>query len=90
MKKLITGIVVVVVVVFIVLAFGPFYTLKEGEQVVVVRFGRIIQVSSEAGLKLKVPFLDRVRRYPKKVLSWDGEAQRLPTEENQFIWVDTT
>lgn len=90
MKKLITGIVVLVVVVFIVLAFGPFYTLKEGEQVVVVRFGRIIQVSREAGLKLKVPFIDRVRRYPKKVLSWDGEAQRLPTEENQFIWVDTT
>ena len=90
MKKLITYIVVVVVVIFIVLAFGPFYTVKEGEQVVLVRFGRIIQVQTEAGLKIKVPFLDRVRRYPKKVLSWDGEAQRLPTEENQFIWVDTT
>jgi membrane protease subunit HflC len=23
-------------------------------------------------------------------LSWDGESQRIPTEENQFIWVDTT
>ncbi len=28
--------------------------------------------------------------YPKKVLSWDGAAQRIPTKENQFIWVDTT
>ena len=23
-------------------------------------------------------------------MSWDGEAQRIPTKENQFIWVDTT
>jgi len=23
-------------------------------------------------------------------MSWDGEPQRIPTKENQFIWVDTT
>lgn len=23
-------------------------------------------------------------------MSWDGERQRIPTKENQFIWVDTT
>jgi membrane protease subunit HflC len=90
MKKLIIVLVIIVGVVFVVLVLGPFYTVKEGEQAVVVRFGRIVQVQSEAGLKLKTPFLDRVQRYPKRILSWDGEAQRLPTEENQFIWVDTT
>ena len=31
-----------------------------------------------------------MERYSKKVLSWDGEAQLIPTAENQFIWVDTT
>jgi membrane protease subunit HflC len=90
MKKLIIVLVIIVGVVFVVLVLGPFYTVEEGEQAVVVRFGRIVQVQSEAGLKLKTPFLDRVQRYPKRILSWDGEAQRLPTEENQFIWVDTT
>lgn len=90
MKKLIIILAIIVGVVFVVLVLGPFYTVKEGEQAVVVRFGRIVQVQSEAGLKLKTPFLDRVQRYPKRILSWDGEAQRLPTEENQFIWVDTT
>jgi membrane protease subunit HflC len=29
-------------------------------------------------------------KFPNKVLSWDGDAQRIPTQENQFIWVDTT
>ena len=29
-------------------------------------------------------------KFSKKVQSWDGDAQRIPTSENQFIWVDTT
>ncbi|MDP3176711.1 MAG: protease modulator HflC, partial [Spirochaetaceae bacterium] len=28
--------------------------------------------------------------YPKRIMPWDGEPQRIPTKENQFIWVDTT
>jgi len=90
MKKLIIIIVVVVVGFLLFLALGPFYTIKEGEQAVVVRFGRIVHIQTEAGLKIKVPMVDKVNRYPKKILSWDGEPQRLPTAENQFIWVDTT
>jgi regulator of protease activity HflC (stomatin/prohibitin superfamily) len=35
-------------------------------------------------------FWDNVNKFPTKILSWDGESQRIPTEENQFIWVDTT
>jgi membrane protease subunit HflC len=44
----------------------------------------------DAGLKIKVPLVDTVVKYPKKIMSWDGDAQRIPTKENQFIWVDTT
>ena len=56
----------------------------------VVQFGKIVRVEQDAGLKFKVPFVENVVRYSKKVQSWDGDAQRLPTSENQFIWVDTT
>ncbi len=55
-----------------------------------VQFGKIVRVETTAGLKFKVPFIESVVRYSKKVQSWDGDAQRLPTSENQFIWVDTT
>ena len=90
MKKLIITLVIIVIAILLFLVIGPLYIVEEGEQAVVVRFGRIVQVQTEAGLKTKVPFLDKVKKYPKKILSWDGEAQRLPTVENQFIWVDTT
>jgi membrane protease subunit HflC len=90
MKKTITVLVVVAVVFILFLITGPFYIVEEGEQAVVIRFGRIIEVQQNAGLKIKVPFVDNVTKYPKKMLAWDGESQRIPTRENQFIWVDTT
>lgn len=78
------------VVVFLLAVAGPFYVLVEGEQAVITQFGRIVRIDTEAGLHFKVPFVDAVTIFPKKVLSWDGQAQRIPTLENQFIWVDTT
>jgi membrane protease subunit HflC len=90
MKKTVTVIVVIAVIFILFLITGPFYVLQEGEQAVLIRFGKIIEVQTEAGLKIKVPFVDNVNKFPKKMLAWDGESQRIPTKENQFIWVDTT
>ncbi|MCE5256923.1 MAG: protease modulator HflC [Spirochaetaceae bacterium] len=89
-RKAIIAAVIVVVVLIAFFAAGPFFILNEGEQAVVVRFGKIVNVYTDAGLKIRTPFVDDVTKYPKKLLSWDGESQRIPTKENQFIWVDTT
>lgn len=90
MKK--SHIILIIIAVFIIIfvILGPFYILKEGEQAVVTRFGKIVDKSESSGLRFKLPIIDTVIYYPKKILSWDGEAQRIPTKENQFIWVDTT
>jgi len=90
MKKLIIVLVVVAVLVVAFFSMGPLYVLNEGEQAVVVRLGKIVSVQTEAGLKIRSPFLDVVTRFPKKLMPWDGERQRVPTKENQFIWVDAT
>jgi membrane protease subunit HflC len=90
MKKTITVLVVIAVIIILFLITGPFYVIEEGQQAVVIRFGRIIAIEQQPGLKIKVPFVDNVNRLSKKILAWDGESQRIPTQENQFIWVDTT
>ncbi|GAB1433594.1 protease modulator HflC [Spirochaetota bacterium] len=90
MKKLI-GVILAIVVLAVVIVFtGPFYIVNEGYQAVVVRFGQLTNVVNVAGLKIKTPFIDNIVIYPKKILMWDGEPQRIPTKENQFIWVDAT
>jgi len=90
MKKVITVLVVVAVLMVVLMLLGPVYVLEEGSQAVVTRFGAIVSSQENAGLKFKMPVVDTVLKYPKKILSWDGDAQRIPTAENQFIWVDTT
>lgn len=90
MKKLIITLSIIFAVIVIFFALGPIYILNQGEQAVVTRFGKIVKVETEPGLKLKSPFVDVVVIYSTKILSWDGDAQRIPTKENQFIYVDPT
>jgi membrane protease subunit HflC len=90
MKNIKVTLIVVFIIVIVFFIMGPYFILEEGEQAVVVRFGKIIRADTEAGLKFKLPVFDSVRRFSKRILSWDGDAQKLPTEENMFIWVDTT
>jgi modulator of FtsH protease HflC len=90
MKRTVIILVIIGVVLLVVSLLGPYYILTEGEQAVVVQFGKIVRVDTTAGVKYKVPFVENVVKFSKKVQSWDGDAQRIPTSENQFIWVDTT
>ncbi|HNY22056.1 MAG TPA: protease modulator HflC [Treponemataceae bacterium] len=78
------------VVIAAFLFFNPFFVVNEGDQVVITRFGQIIATNADAGLHVKVPFVDVITTYPKKVMALDGDSQRIPTKENQFIIVDTT
>lgn len=48
----------------IVATLGAFYTLEEGEQAVIVQCGRPVGAPiTEAGLHLKLPFVQEVRRF---------------------------
>lgn len=82
MKKLIGVGVAILVLVVVLLLMGPLYVVSEGRQAVVVRFGQIIKVDTDAGLKFKMPFIDNVVVYSKKVMAWDGEAQRIPDRKS--------
>lgn len=86
--KPVSFIIGVLVIVFFLM--GPYFVVEEGEMAIVTRFGKIINTEADAGLKFKVPIIDQVKKYSKKIQSWDGDARRLPTEENQFVWVDAT
>jgi modulator of FtsH protease HflC len=90
MRKLAGFLTVLVVLIVFLVLLGPFYIVNEGEQAVVIRFGQIIDVTTEPGLHFKTPVVDQVVTYSAKLLSWDGDPRRMPTTENQFIWVDTT
>ncbi len=74
-----------------ILLFSSLYTLEEGRQAIVVQFGRPVgEPVTEAGLHLKLPFVQEVLRFEKRLLVWDGDPNQVPTKGREFIWVDTT
>jgi membrane protease subunit HflC len=80
-----------ILVVIVIALYGALYTLEEGQQAIVVQFGRPVGESvTEAGLHLKLPFVQEVRRFEKRLLVWDGDPNQIPTKGREFIWVDTT
>jgi membrane protease subunit HflC len=82
----------VVIGVFLILLFsGAFYTVSEWEQVVITQFGRPVgKPKTEAGLKFKIPFIQDIHRYEKRIMRWDGDPKEIPTRDKRFIYVDTT
>ncbi len=92
-KKFITGVIIAVLVLLLIIPVSPisaFYTVKEGEQVLVTRFGKVVDTETEAGLKVKIPVIDTPLYFPKKLITWDAESRIYPTLEKQNIYVDAT
>lgn len=66
------------------------YTVNEKEQVIITRFGEVQgQPIKTAGIKFKLPFVDKVNRFSKQILGWDGFATEMPTKDKTYIAVDT-
>jgi len=73
------------------LVFASAYSVDEAEQAVIVQFGAPVgDTITEPGLHFKLPFVQEVRKFDKRLLSWDGDPNQIPTRGEQFISVDTT
>lgn len=84
------GLAVLALVALVVLSSAVFQ-VDEAEQAIVTQFGRPVgEPITTPGLHFKVPFVQEVRRLEKRLISWDGDPNQIPTRGEQFISVDTT
>ena len=87
-------ILIIVVVIAAIAAFfisASVYTIDEAEQAIVVQLGAPVgDPITTPGLHFKKPFVQEVRRFDKRLISWDGDPNQIPTRGEQFISVDTT
>ena len=75
----------------VIAAFNSAFIIDQAEQGILVQFGEPIgDVITEPGLHWRVPFVQEVRRFDKRLLAWDGDVSQIPTLGREFIVVDTT
>ena len=81
----------VVIVASLVLAYTSMYIVPEGRQAIITQFGKPIgDPITSTGLHFKMPFLHKVTYVDKRILSWDGYPNQIPTKDKKYIFVDTT
>jgi membrane protease subunit HflC len=80
------------IIVFLLIAMGnPFFIVNEYEQAIVTQFGKPVgDPIKKAGLCFKIPFIQKVTYFDKRILAWDGYPTQIPTKDKKYIWVDTT
>jgi len=80
------------VAVFVLLVFSrSAFIVDQSQQAIIVQFGEPVGgVISEPGLHWRIPFIQNVRPFDRRLLDWDGDVSQIPTLGREFIIVDTT
>lgn len=85
-RTLITALIVGVVA--IVIAMGALFTVDERETAFVLQFGELQKVYATPGLKVKIPFVQEVIKYDKRLLNASLPAMEVTTGDQKRIVMD--
>ena len=82
---------IVMGIIALLVVLNSFYILGEAEQAIITQFGRPVGGAiKDAGLHFKVPLIQILHRFDKRILNWDSAADQIPTADKKYIWLDTT
>jgi membrane protease subunit HflC len=85
MKKIISAIVAVIL---LLLGLNSMFVVSEGHSALVLQFGRIVQTDYQPGLHFKLPVIQQVMHFDKRILSLDAPPERYFTSEKKSVNVD--
>ncbi|MGS0690283.1 protease modulator HflC [Shewanella sp. 30m-9] len=89
MKKISSAVAFIVIVFSLLALVGSLYTVSEVEQVIITQFGKPVgEPITDAGLNIKIPFIQEVNAIDKRVLEWDGDPSDMPTKDKLYFSVD--
>lgn len=75
-----------IVVILIALALSSIFIVKETEKVLVLQFGRVVQVKEDPGIGFRIPLIQEVVTYDDRILSIDMEPLEVtPLDDRRLI-----
>jgi membrane protease subunit HflC len=70
-------------------ALSSMFVVDQREQALVVQLGEPKRLVTEPGLNFKIPFIQRVFYFDKRVLNYDAPAQEAPTLDQKQVVVES-
>jgi membrane protease subunit HflC len=83
------GIAGVAFVVLGILAWNSLFVIEQQEQAIIRQLGAPQRVIQEPGLKMKIPFIQDVVIYDKRILDMDPPAEQVTLSDQKRLVVDT-
>ena len=87
MKRSYTAILIIILIAFFVVIQSVFI-VDETNTAIVTRFGEPIKTSTSPGLVFKIPFIDQVRKFEKRLLIFDAPPDSLLTSDKKRLVID--
>ncbi len=81
-------IVAIVIIVGLVVLRQALYVVDVTEQVIILRFGEVVDTRTEPGLNVKAPFVDTVVRLDKRILRIDAPPVSMPDQDKENLVID--
>ena len=82
-------IILIILLAVLIIGYSSIYIINEAEQAVVTQFGKPVGGAiTEAGIHFKIPIIQTVIKFDKRILEWDGSANEIPTLDNKYIFID--
>ncbi len=82
--------IVVIIAAFLILGglMNSFFIIDQTQQALVLRFGKPVNIITEPGLKFKVPFVDAVEVYDRRILVLNADPKAVILQDQDRLIVD--
>ena len=80
--------VIILLLLAVVALLLSLFTVSETEYAIKYQLGRIIRTDYEPGLHMKLPFVNNVRKFDKRILTLDMPPEQMNTSEQKYVDVD--
>lgn len=71
------------------LTYLSVFTVSETERAIKFRLGEVIDSDFNPGLHFKIPFINNVKKFDKRILTMDSDPERFLTSEKKNVIVDS-
>jgi len=79
---------IILLVIILIAARLTLFTVDETQQAIITQLGKFVRTVKEPGLKVKIPLIQTVHKFEKRVLEYDAAAAKVITKDKKHLLLD--
>ncbi len=83
------AIIIFLIVLAAFVGLSSVFTVNETEYAIKYQLGRIVKTDYGPGIHVKLPFVNNIRKFDRRILTLDTDPERMLTSEQKFVRVDS-